>query len=74
MTSKTDRGPQPTSPLLSRFEVDIPPATQSGSEIIYDESRMILMIASQPAIESPEMVREPSTRTTFVAQETRDDN
>lgn len=61
-------------PFLSQFEIDIPPEEKPSYQISYDDARMVLMIAGKPAIEQPELLREPTTRVTFVKQETTDDN
>jgi hypothetical protein len=61
-------------PFLSQFEVDIPPEEKPTYQISYDAARMVLMIADRPAAEQAELLREPATRKTFVAQETTDDN
>jgi len=61
-------------PFLSQFQIAIPPQEKPSYQISYDDSRMVLMVGGRPAIELPELLREPSTRRTFVAQETTDDN
>lgn len=61
-------------PFLSQFEIDIPPDEKPAYQISYDESRMLLMISDRPAVEQPELLREPTTRKTFIGQETTDDN
>lgn len=71
MTSKIGNAMRP---FLSQFQITIPPEEKPSYQISYDECRMVLMVAGRPAIEQPELFREPSTRRTFVAQETTDDN
>jgi hypothetical protein len=61
-------------PFLSQFQIAIPPQEKPRYQISYDESRMVLIVAGRPAIEQPELLREPGTKTTFVTQETTDDN
>jgi hypothetical protein len=61
-------------PFLSKFEVEIPPEEKSAFQISYDPERMILMIDGAPAVERPDLLREPQTRKTFIAQETTDDS
>jgi hypothetical protein len=61
-------------PFLSQFQIVIPPQEKPSYQISYDECRMVLMVAGRPAIEQPELLRERGTRTTFIAQETIDDN
>jgi hypothetical protein len=61
-------------PFLSQFEVEIPDETQTEHALSYDAERMLLMINGRPAAEQPHLVREQSTKKTFVHQETYDDN
>lgn len=61
-------------PFLSHFQIAIPPQEKTIYKLSYDDCRMVLMVAGRPAIEQPELLREPGTKTTFVAQETTDDN
>jgi hypothetical protein len=61
-------------PFLSQFQIVITPEEKPTYQISYDDCRMVLMVAGRPAIELPELLRESGTRTTFVAQETTDDN
>lgn len=61
-------------PFLSQFEIEIPPEEKSAYKISYDADRMILMIDGAPAVERPDLLRDPQTRKTFIAQETTDDS
>jgi len=61
-------------PFLAQFEVEIPDEFKPESECSYDPQRMVLMINGRPAAEQSDLVREPSTKKTFVHQETYDDN
>jgi hypothetical protein len=61
-------------PFLTQFEVEIPDEPKSECEFSYDPQRMLLMMNGRPAAEQSELVREPSTKKTFVHQETYDDN